>query len=215
MIQRVYERVASVEKVESIYVATDDIRILEAVENFGGNAIMTGECSCGTERVYQACKDIEGDIILNVQGDEPLIKPEMISNLIEAFNDPDVQMATLKKKIVNEEEIDNPNVVKVITDKLGDAIYFSRFAIPYDREKKNKTEIYKHIGIYGYKKSFLEKFVALPQANLEKLECLEQLRAIENGYKIRVIETTYQSIGVDQPSDIVRVEEQMKREGIC
>lgn len=215
MIQWVYERVMSVDQIKSVYVATDDIRIFEAVENFGGNVIMTGECSCGTDRVYQACKDIEGDIILNVQGDEPLIKPEMIRDLIEAFNDSDVQMATLRKKIVNNDELDNPNVVKVITDKFDDAIYFSRFAIPFDRDKKNEIDIYKHIGIYGYKKSFLEKFVAMEQTNLEKIECLEQLRAIENGYKIRVKETIYQSIGVDQPSDIARVEEQMKREGIC
>ena len=215
MIQWVYERVASVEEIASVYVATDDVRIFEAVENFGGNAIMTGECSCGTERVYQACKDIEADIILNVQGDEPLIRPEMIRNLIAAFTDSNVQMATLKKKIVNNDELNNPNVVKVITDEFDDAIYFSRFAIPYDRERKEEIDIYKHIGIYGYKRSFLEKFVAMPQTNLEKIECLEQLRVIENGYKIRVKETQYQSIGVDQPSDVARVEERMKKEGIC
>lgn len=213
MIQWVYESVNSVNEINAVYVATDDVRIFRAVESFNGKAIMTGECSCGTERVYQACKDIEADIILNVQGDEPLIKREMIGSLIEAFCDPSVQMATLKKKIVNLKELDNPNVVKVITDKFGDAIYFSRFAIPYDREKKSKTGKYKHVGIYGYKKSFLEKFIALPQASLEKAESLEQLRAIENGYKIRVKETIYQSIGVDTPSDIVRVEEQMKKEG--
>lgn len=213
MIQWVYERVAAVVEIESVYVATDDIRIFKIVNSFGGKAIMTGECSCGTERVYQASENIEADIILNVQGDEPLIKTEMISDLIETFNDSDVQMATLKKKIVNLEELDNPNVVKVITDKLGDAIYFSRFAIPYDREKKSKIDRYKHIGIYGYKKSFLEKLCALPRASLEKAESLEQLRAIENGYKIRVKETIYQSIGVDIPYDIVRVEEQMKQEG--
>ncbi len=215
MIQWVYERVSSVNEIAAVYVATDDIRIFESVEGFGGNAIITGECSCGTDRVYQASKDIEADIILNVQGDEPLIKPEMIRTLIETFNDSDVQMATLKKKIIDREELDNPNVVKVITDRFGDAIYFSRFAIPYDRERKSEIDRYKHIGIYGYKKSFLKKYVALPQTNLEKTECLEQLRAIENGYKIRVSETTYQSVGVDEPSDIFRVKEQMKREGIC
>ena len=214
MIQWVYERLMSVEEIKSVYVATDDMRIFETVEGFGGNVVMTGECICGTDRVYQACKNIDTDIVLNVQGDEPLIKPEMINDLIGAFNDPDVQMATLKKKIMNNDESDNPNVVKVITDQYDDAIYFSRFAIPYDREKKGADK-YKHIGIYGYKKSFLEKFIALPQSTLEKTECLEQLRAIENGYKIRVKETIYQSIGVDQPSDVAKVEEQMKREGIC
>lgn len=215
MIQRVYERVTSVEEIKSVYVATDDMRIFETVVGFGGNVIMTGGCSCGTDRVYQACKDIDADIVINVQGDEPLIKPEMISDLIEAFDDSNVQMATLKKKIDNKDEIENPNVVKVITDQYGDAIYFSRYAIPYDREKKFEIDVYKHIGIYGYKKSFLEKFIALPQSTLEKTECLEQLRAIENGYKIRVKETIFQSIGVDRPSDVAKVEEQMKREGIC
>ncbi len=213
MIQWVYERVASVQEVESVYVATDDMRIYDSVMRFGGRAVMTGECSCGTDRVYQACKDIEGDIIINVQGDEPLIRPEMINDLITAFQDPEVQMATLKKKITDIEEAENPNVVKVITDRFGDALYFSRFAIPYDREKTGKTDRYKHIGVYGYKRTFLERFVSLPQTELEKTECLEQLRALENGYKIRVKETSYQSIGVDQPSDIDRVEEQMKREG--
>ena len=148
MVQWVYERVASVKEIESVYVATDDMRIYNAVKGFGGKAIMTGECSCGTDRVYQACKDMEGDIILNVQGDEPLIKPEMIRDLIAAFQDPEVQMATLKKKIANIEELENPNVVKVITDQFGDALYFSRFAIPYDRENKTPIDRYKHIGIY-------------------------------------------------------------------
>lgn len=215
MIQWVYERVKSVNEIDAVYVATDDIRIFKTVESFNGQAVITGECSCGTERVYQACKDVEADIVLNVQGDEPLIRPEMIGILIEAFNDSDAQMATLKKKITDAEELNNPNVVKVITDMNEDAIYFSRFAIPYDREKEGKINRYRHIGIYGYRKSFLEKYIALPQTDLEKTECLEQLRAIENGYKIRVKETIYQSIGVDQPSDIALVEEQMKREGIC
>lgn len=214
MIQWVYERVNSVEEISEVYVATDDKRIFETVMQFGGKAVMTGDCACGTDRVYQACADIEADIIINVQGDEPLIKPEMIKNLIDAFKDSTVHMATLKKKIVNDEERENPNVVKVITDKQGDAIYFSRFPVPYNREHK-EIELYKHIGIYGYKKSFLEKFVSLSQGELEKTECLEQLRAIEHGYKIRVKETLHHSIGVDQPSDIARVEEQMKREGIC
>ncbi|MCM1342638.1 MAG: 3-deoxy-manno-octulosonate cytidylyltransferase [Lachnospiraceae bacterium] len=215
MIQWVYERVTSVNEIDAVYVATDDARIFKIVEDFSGRAVMTGECSCGTERVYQACKDIEADIVLNVQGDEPLISPEMIRILVGAFNDSTVQMATLKKKIANAEELNNPNVVKVITDMCEDAIYFSRFAIPYDRDKKGEINRYKHIGIYGYKKSFLEKYIALPRTDLEKAENLEQLRAIESGYKIRVKETIYQSIGVDQPSDIALVEEQMKREGIC
>ncbi len=208
MIQWVYERVSSLNIIDSVYVATDDERIFNAVYQFGGKALMTGECSCGTERVFQASKDIESDIVLNVQGDEPLIDPRMLGDLITAFDDEDVLMATLKKKITNYDEIDNTNVVKVITDNYENAIYFSRFSIPYNRDGL-AIEYYKHIGVYGYRKSFLEEFVSLPKGKLEVIENLEQLRAIENGYKIRVKETGYQSIGVDVPEDIERVVAQL------
>lgn len=213
MIQWVYERVSSVEEIQEVYVATDDARIVEAVEAFSGNAIMTGKCACGTDRVYQACKDMDADIVINVQGDEPLIRPKMIQDLIQAFEDEDVQMATLKKRIELEEEENNPNVVKVIVDKFDNAIYFSRFSMPYNREGI-LLDKYKHIGIYGYRKAFLEKFVSLQQGPLERAECLEQLRALENGYKIRVNTTNYQTIGVDRQDDISRVIQQIKEEGI-
>lgn len=212
MIQWVYERVSYTHSVTAVYVATDDDRIFESVMKFGGKAIMTGNCACGTERVFQACKDLEADVVINVQGDEPLISHKMIEKLVSAFEDDTVQMATLKK-VATMDEINNPNVVKVITDNDDNAIYFSRSVIPYNRD--NSDVIYfKHIGIYGYRKAFLEKFVSLPLGNMEKIECLEQLRAIENGYKIRVITTEYQSVGVDCPDDIKRVLEQMKKEGI-
>lgn len=213
MIQWVYERVSLVDEIQDVYVATDDIRIFETVQAFSGKALMTGKCACGTDRVYQACKDIDADIVVNVQGDEPLIRPEMIQDLLASFKDEDVQMATLKKQIVSEEEKDNTNVVKVIVDKFDDAIYFSRFPLPFNRENIS-LDMYKHIGIYGYRKDFLEKFVTLPQGCLERAESLEQLRALENGYKIRVNSTNYQTVGVDQPDDIARVVEQMKEEGI-
>jgi 3-deoxy-manno-octulosonate cytidylyltransferase (CMP-KDO synthetase) len=210
MIQWVFERVSFVDEIDEVYVATDDDRIFEAVKGFGGKAIMTGECSCGTDRVYQAVKDIDADIIINIQGDEPLIDPEMVRNLITAFDDNNVVMATLKKKITNSDDIDNPNVVKVIDDNKGDAIYFSRFSIPYNRDDRN-IQYYKHIGIYGYRKEFLNRFVSLPKGMLEISESLEQLRALENGYKIRVHETDYQSIGVDVPEDINKVTEQIEK----
>lgn len=214
MIQWVYEQVKKTRGIYDVYVATDDIIICENVKKFGGHSIMTSKCSCGTERTFQACKDIDCEIVLNIQGDEPLIKPQMIQDLIKAFETPDVLMATLKKCITDRKEIDNPNVVKVITDTLGYAIYFSRFPIPFVREANKEILYYKHIGIYGYRKQFLEKFVSLPNGLLEKAENLEQLRAIENGYKILVNQTEYQSIGVDVPSDIQKVEEEMKKEGI-
>lgn len=211
MIQWVYERVLEVSEISDVYVATDDERIYNSVIGFGGKAVMTGECSCGTDRVYQVCKDIDCNIVLNIQGDEPMIKPEMIRDLISAFDDPDVKMATLKKEIVNESDINNPNIAKLITDSDRNAIYFSRSTVPYNRDGKS-IKYFKHIGIYGYKKTFLKEFVSLPKSMLEEVEQLEQLRAIENGHKIRVIETQHQSIGVDIPEHISIVEAELKRE---
>ncbi len=209
MIHRVYERVSGLDCFEQVIVATDDERIYSEVESFGGKVVMTGECSCGTERVYEAVKDIDADIVINIQGDEPLIKQEMIMDLVFAFEDESVQMATLKKRIVSQREVEAPNVVKVITDCNDDAIYFSRYTVPYNRDNQ-LVDYYKHIGIYGYTKTFLAKYVSLPESFLEKTEKLEQLRAIENGYKIRVKETKYESIGVDLPEHIQLVEEQLK-----
>ena len=214
MIQWVYERVSSVSEITEVYVATDDQRIYDAVLGFGGKAIMTGECSCGSDRVYQACENLDADIILNIQGDEPMIKTEMIRDLISAFNDPEVKMATLKKEITSESDINNPNIAKLITDENSNAIYFSRSTIPYNRDGRDDIKYYKHIGVYGYTKDFLKTFISLPQSSLENAEQLEQLRAIENGYKIRVIETQHQSIGVDLPEHIAIVEEEMKKEGL-
>jgi 3-deoxy-manno-octulosonate cytidylyltransferase (CMP-KDO synthetase) len=211
MIQWVYESVAKVPDMEAVYVATDDERIFDAVTAFGGKAIMTGACSCGTDRVYQAVKDVDCDVVLNIQGDEPLIKVEMIQDLMKAFTDDTVVMATLKKQIENPADIDDANVVKVITDCNDDAIYFSRHSIPYNRDAKEGVAYYRHIGAYGYTKAFLETYVNLPTSVLENVEKLEQLRVLENGYKIRVKETVYQSIGVDLPEHIALVEEEIKR----
>lgn len=213
MIQWVYEKVTAMNEIAEAYVATDDQRIYDTVIGFGGKAIMTGECSCGSERVYVACQDIDCDIVLNIQGDEPMIKTEMIRDLISAFKDPDVNMATLKKEITSEDDINNPNIAKLITDVNNDAIYFSRSTIPFNRDKIPGVKYHKHIGVYGYKKEFLKKFVELPHGAFEDAENLEQLRVIENGYKIRVVETMYDSIGVDLPEHIARVEEEMKKEG--
>lgn len=212
MIQWVYERVLQVKEITSVYVATDSQEIYDAVTNFGGNAILTGECKCGTDRVYQASKNMDADIILNIQGDEPLIKKEMIESIIAEFSQPEVNMVTLKKRITNLDDVSKSNVVKVITDIHNDAIYFSRSPIPFDRDGNEESEYYKHIGIYGYTKDFLNTFVNLKRSKLECMENLEQLRAVENGYKIRVVETQYESVGVDLPEHIALVEEAMKKE---
>lgn len=214
MIQWVYEKVISINEIAEVYVATDDQRIYDTVVGFGGEAIMTGEYSCGSERVYAACQDIDCDIILNIQGDEPLIRTEMIRDLIRAFNDSTVYMATLKKEITSENDINNPNIAKLITDINNDALYFSRSTIPFNRDHIPGVKYYKHIGVYGYTKNFLKKFVELPHGAFEDAENLEQLRVIENGYKIRVIETMYDSIGVDLPEHIVQVEAEMKKERV-
>lgn len=211
MIQRVYERICMARDINRVYIATDDQRIYDAVKKFGGNVVMTGKCECGSERVFQASEFIEADIVLNIQGDEPTIKPEMVEELISAFDDPEVQMATLKKEISNVDDINNPNIVKVVTNADNDAVFFSRSVIPYNRDNK-QVKYYKHIGIYGYTKEFLKKFVDLPQSSLEKAEQLEQLRVIENGYKIRVVETQNESIGVDLPEHVQQVEKILQDE---
>lgn len=209
MIQWVYERVKGVDGINDVYVATDDERIFDTVECFGGKVIMTSkDHKSGTDRISEAISKIDDDIdiVLNIQGDEPMIKKEMISQLISAFEDESVNMATLKKRLYDEDDINNPNIAKVITDVNNDAIYFSRSTIPYNRDGHNDIKYFKHIGVYGYKKDFLYKFANLKKSILEKLEQLEQLRVIENGYKIRVVETKHESIGVDLPEHIEKVE---------
>lgn len=215
MIQWVYENVRKVNVLDDVYVATDDERIFNAVETFGGKVLMTANThTCGTDRLAECINILnlnEEDIVLNIQGDEPLIKPEMIEDLLNAFDTEDVYMVTLKK-IIDEEEMDNPNVVKVITDINDNAIYFSRYCVPYERDR-GFVKHYKHIGVYGYKTWFLCKFSKMSKTSLEKAESLEQLRVIENDLKIKVKETIYHSIGVDTPEQIPLVEEELRKVG--
>ncbi|MCI9401944.1 MAG: 3-deoxy-manno-octulosonate cytidylyltransferase [Lachnospiraceae bacterium] len=209
MIQRVYEQVKKSERISRVIVATDDKRIYNAVHQFQGEVVMTGECSCGTERVYEVVRHYLCDIVINIQGDEPLIKPEMIDELVAEFDDDNVLMATLCKEITSDADINNPNIVKVVRDKNEDALYFSRYPIPYNRDQRNDVKYFKHIGIYGYRKDFLKEYVKMSSTSLETVENLEQLRVLENGYKIRVRETSYDSIGVDIPEDILKIEKEI------
>lgn len=211
MIRRVYERVSQATGMDTVIVATDDERIYDEVQRFQGNVVMTGACSCGTERVYEAVKGCTCDIVINVQGDEPLIKSEMIEELIAAFADDGVVMATLCKEITSDADIKNPNIVKAVRDKNENALYFSRYPIPYNRDQQKNVKYFKHIGIYGYKKDFLKEYIQMKKTPLEMTENLEQLRVLENGYKIRVKETIYDSIGVDTPEDILKIEKELKR----
>lgn len=214
MIQWVYENVSKVSFLDAVYVATDDERILNCVKSFGGKALMTASThACGTDRIAE-CADLlkldDNDLVLNIQGDEPLIKQEMIQDLFSCFDDTSVYMGTLKKLIETEDELNNPNVVKVISDINSNAIYFSRFCLPFERDN-NRTKHYKHIGAYGYKTWFLKQYSKMAKTPLEKSESLEQLRVIENGYKICVKETAYQTIGVDTPEQITQVEIELKK----
>jgi 3-deoxy-manno-octulosonate cytidylyltransferase (CMP-KDO synthetase) len=212
MIQRVYEQVH--DTVDALYVATDDTRIETAVKAFGGNVILTSDQhKSGTDRCYEAYQKSgsDYDIVINIQGDEPFIQPEQINLLKACFSEPDVQIATLVKPFDADGDFEttlfNLNSPKVVLNKNSEAIYFSRSIIPYIRNEKHtewlkKHTFYKHIGLYAYKASVLKEIVALPQSSLEIAESLEQLRWIENGYKIKTGITTHETIGIDTPEDM-------------
>ncbi len=223
MIQWVYERTAGSSLVDRVIVATDDERIFRAVKAFGGEVQMTGaDHPTGTDRLAEVAARVETEIVVNVQGDEPLIDPRMIDLAVEPLTaDPSIPMGTLKTPIASAEEFLNPNVVKVVTDRQGFALYFSRAPIPYPRDFAGSLKdlfqdlsAFKHIGLYVYRRDFLLAYPKLPATPLENLEKLEQLRALEHGHKIRVVETTLSSLGVDTPEDLERVREQLKISGI-
>jgi 3-deoxy-manno-octulosonate cytidylyltransferase (CMP-KDO synthetase) len=219
MIQYVYERSSEARRVDEVWVATDDQRICEAVESFGAKVMLTSPAhESGTERVAEAARKIPADpadIVINIQGDEPLIRPEAIDLLAGAMaEDRKIPMATLKRRISRKQDIDNPNCVKVVTSREGFALYFSRSPIPFDRDGHNGHEspffVYQHIGIYAYRTDFLLQIPALPPSILEQTERLEQLRILENGYRIKVVETDYESYGVDTPEDVLRIESMLE-----
>ncbi len=208
MIVRVYERAMGARLVQDVVVATDDERIRAAVEAHGGRAVMTrADHATGTDRLAEvAARMTDCDLIINVQGDEPLIEPSVIDALVAPFRaDEQLSMATVKTEMRNAAEMENPNNVKVITDANDNALYFSRARIPYARVPGAK--VYKHIGIYAYRRDFLLAYARMAQTPLERSESLEQLRALENGYRIRVVETDAVFIGVDTEEDLVAVNE--------
>ena len=216
MIQHVYERACQAQLPDEVVVATDNELVEKAVLNFGGKAVMTSpDHPSGTDRLAEvALMYPDVDVIVNVQGDEPMIPPEVIDRLAEAFNsDADLNMATMKV-VMDEEDYENPAAVKVVTDQQGHALYFSRSLMPYPRNKPEGFKVFKHVGIYAYRRNFLLKYAALAPTPLEKAESLEQLRALENGYKIKVLESDFQGIGVDTPEDLAAVNalfEKMKK----
>ncbi|MBV6434025.1 MAG: 3-deoxy-manno-octulosonate cytidylyltransferase [Bryobacteraceae bacterium] len=205
IIQHVYERCIQARYLTDVIIATDDDRIHDAARSFRAPVRMTrSDHVSGTDRVAEAASADTASIIVNIQGDEPLIDPAAIdAATLALLDDVDAPMATLKKKIENPEEIHNPNVVKVVTSHSGNALYFSRCSIPYDRG--SNAVYWKHIGLYVYRRDFLLGYSHLPMGPLEQSERLEQLRALENGYRIRVVETEYESLGVDTPDDLAVV----------
>lgn len=216
MICRVWERARRAEKPERVIVATDDQRIYDAVRKDGGEAMLTrADHPTGTDRLAEVAQAHGAvDLIVNVQGDEPLIEPSVIDELIALFDaDENLQMATVMTRMEDEEEQKNPNNVKVVVDKLGYALYFSRSLLPYPRAAA--APVYKHIGIYAYRRDFLLHYARLAPTPLEKAESLEQLRALENGYGIRVLETASRFIGVDTPEDLALVNRLYRERGLA
>lgn len=210
MVQHVFERARGAQRVSRVVIATDDERILQAVAGFGGEAMMTrGDHRSGTERVAEVAAHMEAEVYVNVQGDEPLVEPAAIDALVAAMDEESVSVATLCTPITEPGDIMDPNVVKVVTDFEGNALYFSRAPVPWVRDEKQAVGMQhrKHLGLYAYRRAALLEFPTLPPGELEKLEQLEQLRLLENGYKIRVVETEFDSIGVDVPADAARVEQ--------
>jgi len=224
-VQHVYERTAKAELVSEVIVATDDERVAAAVRAFGGRVEMTGQGhETGTDRLAEVAARLDSEIIVNVQGDEPLIEPAMIDEAIKPLiEDPEITMGTLKTRIKNLHDFLSPNVVKVVTDWQGFALYFSRSPLPNFRDKWNdlkdekfasgKLLCYKHVGLYVYRRPFLLKYAGMAPTLLEMAEKLEQLRVLENGCRIKVTETEYETIGVDTPADLEKVLERLRGKG--
>ena len=207
MIQHVWENAKKAKMLDDVIIATDDEKVADVAKRFKAKVVLTSiDHNSGTDRVTEVVNPLDVKVVVNIQGDEPLIHPSMINALVLALLDnPDLVMATLAKKITDENDIHDPNIVKVALDKDDFALYFSRSAIPYNREPKNSfltRSHYKHIGIYAYTKDFLFTFTNMPQSKLENIEKLEQLRVLENGYKIKVIETKFQTKSVDIEADL-------------
>jgi 3-deoxy-manno-octulosonate cytidylyltransferase (CMP-KDO synthetase) len=230
MIEHVYARAAAAPGVDAVVVATDDARIEQAVKSFGGIVRLTSaKHRTGLDRIAEIVADLACDVVVNVQGDEPLIEPQAIAELIAPFDrDPSIQMTTLRRRLTHAGDYNDPNVVKVVVDVEGNALYFSRAPIPYAPEPGAgavarapglhlppfveagfSRPVYKHVGLYAYRREFVRELAALPQTPLELAESLEQLRALEHGFQICAVETHYDSIGVDTPEDLERVRRQV------
>lgn len=213
LLQWTWESAARASRLDQLIIACDDDKIKEAAQEFGAQVVLTSsKHTCGTDRIAEAVRDIDVKVVVNIQADEPLIHPSSIDGLVEEMiKDSNLVMATLKRKIDDETQIRNPNVVKVICDKDDFALYFSRFSLPFYRDREMARTYYKHLGIYAYTKDFLYTFKNMPVSFLENAEKLEQLRALEAGYKIKVVETQFDSWGVDTEDDFYKVESLLRQ----
>ena len=211
VLQRVYEQCLKVKNIDEVYIATDSLEIKEVCETFTNQVVITKSThQSGTDRIGEAISSIDCDIVINVQGDEPFIEPSLIEALVNSFSNSEISMSSAMSKINNVKDLQNSNVVKVVVDYHNNALFFSRSLLPYPRDVKEisiakevleKYQFFRHIGIYGYRKDFLLKFVNMEQSYLEKVEKLEQLRALENGFKIKMIEADISLIGIDTQED--------------
>src|SRR5690606_3668270 len=205
VISTTYENVVKTGLFSDVFVATDSEIIFNEIQSNGGKAVMTGQHETGSDRIAEAVENINCDIVVNVQGDEPFLKTEPLKQLMEVFQhdlNKKISLASLKIKLQNQEDIENPNHVKVISDLNGFALYFSRSVIPYHREKSIDAEYFRHIGVYAFRKEALLKFSRLPMSPLEQLEKIECIRYLENGMKIKMIETDFVGVGIDVPEDL-------------
>ena len=204
IIRHVYDNTVGTSLFKDVFVVTDSDIIYKEIKENGGKAIMSKkEHESGSDRIAEAIAEMDVDVIVNVQGDEPFIKKEPLEKLVRLFDDPGIQVGSLMRKI-SKEEAGNPNKVKVVTDKSGYALYFSRSIIPYQRDEKANAGFFLHVGVYAYTKDVLMNFTKWPQSSLEKIEKLEQLRYLENGIKIKMAETDYNNIAIDTPEDLER-----------
>jgi 3-deoxy-manno-octulosonate cytidylyltransferase (CMP-KDO synthetase) len=212
MIEHVYRRASAARSVGVVIVATDDERICDAVETFGGRAQMTSRThQSGTDRLAEIAASLTADLVVNVQGDEPLIDPSMIDDAIAAFRiEPSIEMSTIRRRIDDPQELQNPNVTKVVIDRDGYALYFSRAPIPFTRNGSPPAPAWRHIGLYVYRRQTLLKLTSLPPTAMEKAEALEQLRALEHGIRIKTVETIHDCVGVDTAEDLERVRHELE-----
>lgn len=216
LIQHVWERARRSRCLREVIIASDDERIRTCAAAFGARVVLTSaHHPSGSDRIIEAVTSLPADIVINIQGDEPLIEPAAIDALAEALlADPSCAMATLIRRGQDRREFESPHVVKVVTDQNGDALYFSRAMIPFPRDGQTEVFYFKHLGLYGYRWEFLMKYKDLPVSSLECTEKLEQLRVLQAGYKIKTVETPYDTMGVDTPEDLSRVEKIMKDRGL-